>query len=365
MIPSLLLITVLSCKEHYTLPAKASANTNFLVVEGNINVGQDSTIIRLSHAIPVSDTAKIIVPETGAGIAVESDAGGSYPLNELGNGAYAVGYIAPGASKTKYRLNIKTADGNQFISDFVDFKKTPAIDSISWEQFDDGVHIYVNTHDSTNQSEYYRWNFTETWEYHTHFRSLLDYKNGMLVTRPTQIYTCYTTLPSTAITLATTTNLAKDEVYKKQLMFIPTSSHKIGVLYSMLVEQTVLTKDGYNFWSGLGKNTEKLGSLFDPLPSQLPSNIHPVNNTAYPVIGFISATTIGKVRLWIKKVQVHSWAYPPGPFDGCDTIDISHPYAIQLVQNGGYALITSFIVNIECADCRLEGGVVDKPPFWP
>ena len=154
------LVLAFSCKQHYTLPAQAIKQTNYLVVEGNINVGQDSTIITLTRSVPVTDTTKALVPETGAAITVETDAGRTFPLVEIGNGAYAVANIQQGAASEKYRLNITTANNRQYVSSYVEFKKTPPIDSVSWEQHDDGVHIYVNTHDDQNKSLYYKWNFT-------------------------------------------------------------------------------------------------------------------------------------------------------------------------------------------------------------
>jgi hypothetical protein len=40
------------------------------------------------------------------------------------------------------------------------------------------------------------------------------------------------------------------------------------------VYQYALTKDQYDYWTELKKNSEQLGTLFDAQPSQLNSNIH-------------------------------------------------------------------------------------------
>ncbi len=363
------LVLAFSCKQHYTLPAQAIKQTNYLVVEGNINVGQDSTIITLTRSVPVTDTTKALVPETGAAIAVETDAGRTFPLVEIGNGAYAVANIQQGAASEKYRLNITTANNRQYLSSYVEFKKTPPIDSVSWEQHDDGVHIYVNTHDDQNKSLYYKWNFTEVWEYHAAFKSSIVYVNGFEVVRPVQVQFCWQTVASTAVIMQNTNNLAQDVVYKKQLVFIPTSDHKLGVLYTMLVSQNVLTKEGFDYWTGLSKNSEQLGSIFDAQPSQLAGNLRCVTDPTEPVVGFITATTTEQHRLWIKHPEVNNWKYPLGRFTACDTLHLDRPGVQNLVMANIYAGVDDevppYATSIDCVDCTLQGGVNVKPAFWP
>ena len=368
-----LLIVALGCKQHYTLPDQAIKQTNYLVVEGNINVGQDSTIITLTRSVPVTDTTKALVPEIGAAITVETDAGRTFPLVEIGNGAYAVSNIPLGPASEKYRLNITSSGNRQYLSSFVVYKKAPAIDSVSWEQHDDGVHIYVNTHDDQNKSLYYKWNFTEVWEYHAAFKSSIVYVNGFEVVRPVQVQFCWQTVASTAVIMQNTNNLAQDVVYKKQLVFIPTSDHKLGVLYTMLVSQNVLTKEGFDYWTGLSKNSEQLGSIFDAQPSQLAGNLRCVTDPTEPVVGFITATTTEQRRLWIKHPEVNSWQYPLGKFAACDTSHLDRAGVLALVMANVYAKVDQepftndppYATSIDCVDCTLQGGVNVKPAFWP
>jgi hypothetical protein len=370
---SIIILLVAGCKEPYVLPAKAVANTNFLVVEGNINVGQDSTIIKLSHTKPLNDST-LTIPETGAQITVQTDAGGSYPLQELGNGAYAVAYIPAGGGSEKYRLSITTATNNQYFSDYVEFKKAPAIDSVSWEQLSDGVHVYINTHDAENKTKYYKWDYVEVWEYHAPFASAYSVENGQIVPRSPDslIYKCWQTATSSDIIIQSTGKLSNDVVYKKQVNFIPQSDERIGVTYSILVKQSALTEAGFNYWNTLSKNTEQLGSLFDALPSLLTGNIHSKTNAAEPVIGFITTTTSEQKRIFITKLQLNNWLYPPAPYSICDTIHATDADRYAKVLNGSYIPIDLlspigpyYAAPLDCADCRVKGGVTTKPSFWP
>src|SRR3978361_1980693 len=103
----LVFVTVDGCKKPY-LPPIVANSPSYLVVEGVINPGTDSTVIKLSRTIPLS-SKDAPTPELNAKVVVESDANGSYPLTETGKGYY----VAAGLNLSitnKYRLTIATAD---------------------------------------------------------------------------------------------------------------------------------------------------------------------------------------------------------------------------------------------------------------
>jgi len=60
-----------TCKTPYE-PVEITVNVNYLVVEGIINSGPDSTIIKLSRTTKLKDKVQTI-PERGATVVVESD----------------------------------------------------------------------------------------------------------------------------------------------------------------------------------------------------------------------------------------------------------------------------------------------------
>src|SRR5436190_22506891 len=81
-----IIILFAGCKDVYN-PSIKNANYNYLVVEGNIVAGDDSTFIHLTRTVAVSDTS-IIHPEEFATVVVEGDGGDTYPLQDLHNGFY-------------------------------------------------------------------------------------------------------------------------------------------------------------------------------------------------------------------------------------------------------------------------------------
>ena len=176
-LPLFILVMAAGCRQSYN-PPSIKNNPNFLVVDGFLNGNPDSTFITLTRTRNLIDSVPGI-PESGASLTVEGDDYSSVPVKELGNGVYSS--ILSLHTFQKYRLNIKTTDGQEYVSDFVPFKQTPAIDSVSWKEDSTDVSIFVNTHDPQNNTRFYRWEYEETWQYHTYLRTNSDYINGQVV----------------------------------------------------------------------------------------------------------------------------------------------------------------------------------------
>jgi hypothetical protein len=359
---------VSGCKEAYH-PAVKNANTNYLVVEGNIVAGNDSTFIHLSRTVAVSDTNKV-QPETNAAVQVESDDGEIYQLQNEHNGIYDAPPMNISLNKN-YRLHIFTADGKEYASDYVPVKQTPEIDSVSWKFNEtNGIDISVNTHDATNNTRYYRWQYTETWEHRAIDSSELIYTNGALRFRlpSEQIYRCWNIVTSGEIFIASTVALSSDVVFEKKLIDIPYESGKVRWYYSVLVTQYALTKEAFEYWENLKKNTEQIGSIFDPQPFAEYGNMHCLTDTTEPVVGFISSCSTSKQRLYIEYAQVHyPYTLPECAAVAASPNDIDRIFSqTYLYQPLRYGANGSVIGNTtECLDCLLQGGTNIKPPYMP
>ena len=379
LIQILLIIAVvnifgLNCKEVYTPPAIKN-NPFLLVVDGIVISGNDSSIITLSRTRNLSDTVPS-TKELNAKVSVLGISGVEYPFTEQGNGRYAVDQLALDAGQ-QYQLKIVTTDGNEFRSALSSVQISPPIDSVYWNQDSSfNVHVYLNTHDPTNQTRYYRWQYVETWEYHSAYNSVLDYNNGDIIFRTldNQINQCWRSLASSSIEVFSTTQLSSSVVNKFEITEVPQTSEKISATYSILVNQYGIPVDAYNFWSNLKKNTEDLGSLFDLQPFTELGNITCVNNPAVHCIGFISFTTLQTKRIFISKNDVANWNYFPYYGLECviDTVkpaDIDKyfqppggPYFNSLI---GTAMGPYLLSSTLCVDCTYHGGTTVKPSYWP
>ena len=360
-----------ACKQAYDPPVH-STNNSYLVVEGFINNGQDTTFISLSHTFKLDDSS-LVTPELHAKLTVEGKDNSSVPLVEWGGGRYGAASLVLN-NALQYRLHIRTVAGNEYVSDYLDLKTSPPIDSISWQKTAGGVQIYANSHDPQNASHYYRWEYQDTWEFNSTYFATIQYVNHKVT--PLNIdsfYTCWKYNSSTSILLGSTTKLAADEVSLAPLVLIPNGSWELSKRYSILVRQYVLTIDAFNFWQQMQKNTEQIGSIFSPQPTEAKGNLHAVKDTSELVIGFISAGTLRQQRIFITPDQVPNWI-SQSHFD-CSEMNIPEDslefYLVRLYGNLpiGPAPTTTpenryFIAASPCVDCRLTGTNV-KPPFWP
>jgi hypothetical protein len=408
----------ISCKKVYN-PQLVSVSTNFLVVDGPI-VSGDSTFIRLSRTTSLSDTTRSKA-ELRALVSVESDQNTLYPLIDKGKGLYILGVTNFSAAR-KYRLNIKTSNGNIYQSDFVPMKATPPIDSIYIKQTDPKeITFYADTHDATNNTRYYRWDYKDTWAYVPIYHIIYQYKNGIIsyVTpgTPEDVSVCYRSSNSNFLILGSTAKLTEDVMKQQQLFSITTASQKIAHVYTIQLRQYALTKEGFEYYQNLKKNTEQIGSIFDSQPSILTGNIHSITNPTETVVGFLSASTIANKQFNLLEknnpitayevniagfFKVTRHAYPQPYYVDCtagrdttttdarpwtlytspmfspqaDLSDLDPKLKASMVRafTSGDSLLfdiefarinTYYYAPKSCIDCRLRGGTNIRPAYFP
>jgi hypothetical protein len=368
----LLALVLVGCREKYLPPVNGDSR-NLLIVEGVINSGTGPTNIRLSRSMRLIDSLKIRA-ELNAVVTVQGKDNTSFPLAPKGNGLYSADQLTLNVNQ-QYRLHIKTADGKEYASSYVEVKRTPPIDSVSWRRTDRGVEIFVSSHDALNKTRYYQWDYEETWEIHSVVAAEYDYierDKKVIPIDPYQekIVFCWKSAPSTRLLLGSTAALSNDVLKEQPLTIIPTNDERLGVRYSILVRQYALTQGAHDFLSMMKKNTEELGSIFGPLPSELKGNIQNLADPTEVVIGYVTAASIEEKRIFINANQVDNWKF----VFGCQTITVPNmpdsityyfpsfrPYAAISTPAG----ITHYLgITPNCADCRLRKGVNVKPSFW-
>ncbi len=296
-----------------------------------------------------------------------------FTQNETQTGVYTLWSVSIGTDQ-QYRLRIRTSNGREYLSDYVAVKRTPPIQSVDWTAGDDGVRISVTTQDPENNTWYYRWELEETWEFMTPFA--INYIFNKRVQEPVteNISRCRKQRNPTDILLGTSARLSQALIYQFPLISLPPASEKHQIRYSILVRQAGLTREGFEYWQNLQKNTENLSGLFDPQPSQLTCNIRAVNDPAGLVFGYFSAYSVAEKRIFINRNQLPSWRRNTG-FDDCtrDTLKFAD-YTPAYFNNARFAVIEEYLPESRdllgyitasdfCVDCRLSGTNV-RPSFW-
>ena len=371
----IMLFVLGACTDKYVANIKGQA-TGFLVVEGYINI-TGTTTIKMSRSTGLD--SPVYLPETGAQIEIQSTNGASIPLSELNAGIYSDTGLNLDPTQ-QYRLHIKTTNGKDYLSDLSNVNISPPIDSLSWTAASDGVTIYVTTHNPAVQPGYYQWSFEETWKYTSQYQSVLEYTPTLppLIIRPDSdfIYTCWRSDVSTTINIASTEKLSSNVIYEYPVTLVPyDNTNKLIDEYSILVKQTVLSQDWYEWVQKVQRNTEALGSIFDALPSETGGNIHNTSDPTELVIGFIGTSTETEKRIFINRGQIPPTIVYSG-YEACrlDTTGLSVSEVNAQFEQGiyiptaynyymGFAVSVSSSVRI-CVDCRLMGGTLVQPPFW-
>ena len=361
-----------SCKVPYDPPIKA-LGARYLVVEGYINSNGTETDIKLSRTrnITWGDTASY-VNEISALVIIEDDHGNSYPLYESGGGDYTGSYNLD--STYKYRLHITTADHKQYLSEFVPCKEAPPIDNVGWKFKGNDVQIFVNTHDPTNKTTFYRWDYTETWEFHSEYNSELQYNPDTTVSaRIFPVYVCYQTRHSSNIVTGSSEKLSEHVIHEAPLTLIPYQDKRLSVLYSTLVTQYALDSNAYKYWNAMKGNTEIVGSVFGTQPNEITGNVHCVSDSSEPVIGYIGAGSTQQTRIFISNTSMPQGWNQKGHCDYIEVPPVRDSMAIYFGQQGfvpikadlnGIIVLGYFASEGPCVDCTLNG-TTQKPTFWP
>lgn len=369
-------LIVSSCKDPFA-PEVSQNYKDLLVVEGFINIG-GTTQIKVSRSIDLQDS-RTTDPERNASIMIEGEDGSlvTGKSTEKGECVLATQTLVLGK---KYKVRIILSNGKVYETGFLASKATPEIDNISYTTSDKGFHIFANTHDPANATRFYTWDYEETWEVGVPFVSTHEYKNLQVVERDPSIniQRCWTGSRSSSILLGSTAGLSEDKLTLVPIAYIPGSSVKVAILYSILVRQYGLTRDAYEYLERMKKNTEQIGGIFDAQPSELKGNLVCVSDPAEQVLGWISAGTVVEKRIFIsyrdKPASGRDWVYQRNCIERVISKDSlayyvgSNKFIVNEMYGtaypGGPTVYMYTMSSEECIDCRLQGSN-SKPSFWP
>jgi hypothetical protein len=366
------LLFSLSCKKPFENDV-ISDSPALLVVEGIINQGGQTSIL-LSRSLKLSDKS-VVQMEKGAKVQVEGTNNTILALTESSAGIYTLPNTTFN-SNLQYRLRIKTIGGKEYLSELMSVLTSPAIDSLNWRRERDGVDIYIDAQDNSNNTKYYQWDYIETWEQRSVEFSDYIYKDGKVQDRDpiekAKIFTCWKNESSTNILINSTAKLSSDVVDNFPLALIPNRSEKLGVRYSMLVRQYAISREAFEYLTLMKRNSEQIGSIFDNQPSDIIGNIKCISNPNERVIGFITISQIVQRRIFINNNQVPNWNFsltcsPMVIRNQKDSLEAAFLTGSNLITtyNSGFIGIESYNANTAlCLDCRTRGGNNVKPSFW-
>ncbi len=339
-----------------------------LVVEGLITDQPGASTVKLSKSLPLG-RKNVAKPLKGCIVKISDDMGNTYSLKETVAGTYVTDPAKfQGTIGRWYTLHINTntSYNNLNYESFpMELRPVPPIDSRYYEkkiikekdedsQAVEGCQIYLNTYDPENNCSFYRWEYSETWE----FRLPYDVTNRV----------CWLSNNSDRINVKNTSVFEEDRINRYPLNFISNMTDRLRVKYSMLVNQYSLNEDEYLYWEKLQNISEQVGGLYDITPAAIPSNVWCLEDPNEKVLGYFSVSARSSKRIFIKD-------YFQGIinlYNDCvsDTITGAGPipnlgisvWVIETIYN---TMPPSRVItdNRGCADCTVRG-TNKEPVFW-
>ncbi len=366
-----------------------------LVVESTITDELKPQIVKLSRTSTLESSA--ILTENDATVIITGNTGESYSFSQdVETGVYISNEAFSAQPNVLYTLNIKTSNARNYSSSTISLTPEVAMEKVFVERVvdpvdnKDGVQVLVTTKDPTGQSQYFRYEYEETYKVIAPYPSsytfeiinfdVKNYTYEVVVTPREPEITCYTTELSTGILQTATENLNDNQVLRFPVRYLSKEDAKLQTRYSLLVKQFVQSVEAYTFY----KKIKELGSIQSLLsqsqPGYVRGNITSENDPDEKVLGFFDASSVTSKRIYFN-YEDFGLEKPPY-FVACNKLvldyrdnstldndpnerEIIYTYLkhfdYQIVDYGQPFLFT--IAKQECSVCTSFSSNV-KPDFW-
>jgi hypothetical protein len=356
----LLILSVSGCVVPY-IP-EISDKEELIVVQGLITDQPGVNTIKLSKSRPLWNR-ETLANLKGCLVWITDNEGNSDTLKEtLTEGVYITNQAKfRGQIGRTYVLHVKTnkAFGRlSYESMAMKMNPVPPVDSVYYvkEVFDlgqkstEGCRIFLNTHDPYNQCRFYRWKYTETWEFHLPYNV------------PNRV--CWISAESREIFIKNAAILGENRVNGFPLVTIENPVDRLSIKYSILVNQYSLNEDEYIYWERFRNMAEQTGGLYDIIPAPVPNNIFCLEDPSEKTLGYFSVSAISSKRIFIED----SFRGIDTQYYNCVDDSISGPGEIGGLNStvwllGSRGSVRYLTHQVGCADCRSRGTSI-KPSFW-
>jgi hypothetical protein len=337
-------------------------NEEAIIVSGTITDQPGMNTIKLATSFPVKEAA-FVKPLQGCTVWISDEMGKIDTLEEITRGTYGTDSVKfRGQAGKIYTLHIRTnkAYGNLNIESYpMEMIAVPEIDSIYYEKRDyilnkmpvEGCDIYLDTHDMTGNCSFYRWEYSETWEFQLPFD--VKYK------------VCWINEDSKDILIKNSAVLENRMVERFPIKSIKSPVDRLKIKYSLLVRQYSLSEDEYLYWDRVRNISEQVGNLYDLIPAAIPNNIYCIENPDVKILGYFSVSATRSKRIFIKD----NFKGQNGIYAGCiaDTLYEGdarvNPYWVLFDRSNNRIPYKVITYDSTCADCRSRGTDI-KPSFW-
>lgn len=281
----------------------------------------------------------------------------------------------------KFKLTVITPENKHYESPFEEMLPCPEIDSLYYKvehqptavegKLIDGLQFYVDFKGSDYFGHYYRWVLDETYEYHSTWpiKTFID-ENGRFHDDPIDFskFVCYHSSTLNETLTLSTESLTQNSFEGAKLIFVDDHTQRLLYNYSLTVRQLSLSEKSYNYWEKLKKNNKSGGGLFTKQPAIIVGNLMNSSDSDESVLGYFGVSSVTTKQILVKKIEELSYSeiQQCTPFFFKYTLTPMDPRPLYTFYttdpfDGTWSYAWS---AIECFDCTVLGGVVDKPSFF-
>jgi hypothetical protein len=371
------ILLLFGCIKPYD-PKIESNKENKYVVSGRITDVEGWQEVEVSLSSPIESPEYI--PVSHCAVYILDDKGNKFWLTEFEPGNYHVWMgkelLAPGRA---FKVMVVPPGSEILESGFDTMPNCPQLDSVYYsikelpttdpEKYLRVMQFYIDLNAEGNYSQYYKWEVTETWEYHAAHPAQFYYDGTFHEIIPPD-YTnnvCYTTSMVKNVFTVSTKGLSQNIYKQYPLHYINGNSSRLGYLYSMLVNQFALSEGAYNYWEQLRINSNEQGGLYEKQPLAIKGNMMNVTNPDRDVLGYFYTTSVSNKRYFYHDVEGIELDFrdncmedPLGRMGWLEFSPEEYPVYYYFNEKGSLRIITR-----DCIDCRVSGGTTVKPDFWP
>lgn len=360
----------------YDFDPQVEGEQGLVVIEGDILAG-DMTEVNVSLSQTLNDKSGVY--HVQATVWVEQEDGKRY------NGYHSgLGYIIDTRDldvNQKCRLCVVNETYGVFRSDWLEVLKSPQIKDVTYKITDDGeyMNFYVSTGSDGEGTGYYRWSASEAWEYKADYYATHYFDVQTETIKPylddENTYYCWGAGFVSALMIGSTAKLKEDKIEDLYLYSLHNDDMKMSYIYSMNLVQRAITKEAYSYWETLLKNSDDVGGLFSPQPSEMRGNIHCDNDPNKMVLGYIGASSVTSKRVFFNSNDVRFYQKPKTvepepeeiPADEQKTRYIMDQMRVYTFFETEEQIFTDRFTWLprRCVDCTYFGGTKNKPDYWP
>ncbi len=374
-----LVLWLCSCTEPFT--GEVAGLEDVLVVNAiltNENKQQEVSLTRpyrFEEDTPIAEENAIVSIDDGAR---------RFSFDEVEPGKYLSSISFAAEMGKTYRLEITTENGRSYRSNTMQLPvATTSIDALYAErttndQNAEGMGIFVDTFDPSKQSNYYRYEYDETFRIIAPFWSnkdvvfIIEESDGPVfdvILREREERVCYGADNEKTINVINTLNLGEDRLSRYNVRFISRDNYILSHRYSILVRQYVQTPESFAYYETLRGLSQSSTSVFsEDQPGFLAGNIASLDDENENVAGFFEVTTVAEKRLFFNYDDFFPGEELPPYFQNCIPAlqsgrdlrtTIENETRVYYDGNPG-ALRT---VSRVCGDCNALGSN-KVPVFW-